>query len=586
MTTFRNFFLCAAAALAAVSSTGLAQAATETVDGVTWTYTVSGGKASVGGGRAVAMSTDGAITVPSLLGGCPVTSIGDWAFCGCSNLVSVTIPRTVTTIGTGAFQQCSSLASMTIPNSVTDIGEAAFEDCRSLASVTIPDSVTNIGASAFVECHRLASLTIPANVASIGGGAFVLCLGMKRIDVAAGNAHYASEGGILFTKAKDELVAYPCGKTGGYAIPAGVASIGIWAFCGCTNLASVTIPASVKSIGEMAFSYTALRTVYVSAGDTERVRGLFVSSQHDVSGIQFVEMDMPQTVWRFYSKAYKGHFFTISAAEKQNLIDTNPNWKFEGGAYRAYTNQATGTTALYRFYSKGYRGHFFTINAQEAEEVKKNRNWKYEGIAYYVYASAVAGTVPVHRFWSKGYKHHFYTTSETEKEDLVAHNPNWKYEGIAFYALPLEGAAAGAAKAAKGMEVAGIEKLEALGQLEGEEAGVATRAGRPRPGTGTIGSGVVVTTCDGTDGSAVADGDEGTGWSPEGVGAGWVALSLEEPVEVSGVELVGDGLPAEWHVLLSEDAETWGEEMPCEARYIWVSWPEGAPVVREVRWTP
>jgi len=73
MTTFRNFFLCAGAALAAVASTIPAQAATETVDGVTWTYTVSGGKASVGGGNsippAVPRSTAGAITSPSSLGG-------------------------------------------------------------------------------------------------------------------------------------------------------------------------------------------------------------------------------------------------------------------------------------------------------------------------------------------------------------------------------------------------------------------------------------------------------------------------------------------------------------------------------------
>jgi hypothetical protein len=61
-----------------------------------------------------------------------------------------------------------------------------------------------------------------------------------------------------------------------------------------------------------------------------------------------------------------------------------------------------------------------------------------------------------------------------------------------------------------------------------------------------------------------------------------VALSLEEPVEVGGVEVVGE-MPEGWRVLLSEDAEAWGEEMPCAARYVWVSWPEGAPVVREIR---
>jgi hypothetical protein len=98
----------------------------------------------------------------------------------------------------------------------------------------------------------------------------------------------------------------------------------------------------------------------------------------------------------------------------------------------------------------------------------------------------------------------------------------------------------------------------------------------------TAGNGVVVTTCDGADGSAVADGDEGTGWSPEAAGAGWLVLSFEEPMEVESVEVVGEGLPEGWRVLLSEDAEAWEEGLPCWIRYVWVAWPEGAPVVREV----
>ena len=70
---------------------------TETVNGITWTYTVSYGKASVGSGSstktAVPSSTSGAIMIPSTLGGIPVTSIGGAAFSGCSGLTSVTIQR-------------------------------------------------------------------------------------------------------------------------------------------------------------------------------------------------------------------------------------------------------------------------------------------------------------------------------------------------------------------------------------------------------------------------------------------------------------------------------------------------------------
>ena len=65
----------------------------------------------------------------------------------------------MTSIGSYAFRGCSSLSSVTIGNGVTSIGHEAFYGCTSLTSVTIPDSVTSIGWYAFYNCTSLTSVT-------------------------------------------------------------------------------------------------------------------------------------------------------------------------------------------------------------------------------------------------------------------------------------------------------------------------------------------------------------------------------------------------------------------------------------------
>ena len=103
----------------------------------------------------------------------PVTSIGGYAFWGCSGLTSVTIPNSVTSIGRYAFRDCSGLTSVTIPSSVTSIGSYAFEGCSGLASVTIPNSVTSIGSSAFYNCSGLTDVFCYAkNVPTTGASIF------------------------------------------------------------------------------------------------------------------------------------------------------------------------------------------------------------------------------------------------------------------------------------------------------------------------------------------------------------------------------------------------------------------------------
>ena len=130
------------------------------------------------------------------------------AFIGCTNLNSITIPKSVTSINGGAFWYCKNLYSITvaedneyftssdgilfnkdktelicypaqkssdkydIPDTVVKIADWAFAGCSQLKNINIPISMSSIGSCAFVDCEKLTSIVIPASVEEIGSNVF------------------------------------------------------------------------------------------------------------------------------------------------------------------------------------------------------------------------------------------------------------------------------------------------------------------------------------------------------------------------------------------------------------------------------
>jgi hypothetical protein len=107
------------------------------------------------------------VSIPAVIGGKPITSIGDNAFIS-KQLTSLVIPKGVTSIGYSAFSG-NALTSVVIPDGVTSIGPSAFAGSV-LTSVVIPDSVKSIGINAFLD-NPLTSITIGADV-SLGSDVF------------------------------------------------------------------------------------------------------------------------------------------------------------------------------------------------------------------------------------------------------------------------------------------------------------------------------------------------------------------------------------------------------------------------------
>ena len=193
-----------------------------------------------------------------------VTTIGNWAFEGCSSLISVTIPDSVTTIEYAAFHDCSSLTSVTIGDSVTTIGEWAFSGCSSLTSAIIPDSVTTIGDGAFYRCSSLTSIIIPDSVTTIGNWAFEGCSSLISVTIpdsvtSIGDGAFFGCTGELVVNCNIPDASYFDSSTfygsqfTSVTIGDSVTTIGSFAFSFCSSLTSVTIGDSVTTIRDGVF---------------------------------------------------------------------------------------------------------------------------------------------------------------------------------------------------------------------------------------------------------------------------------------------------------------------------------------------
>lgn len=77
-----------------------------------------------------------------------VTTIGDYAFYGCENVTSVTLPDTVTQIGKLAFYGCKNLRTLTVPDSVLVVEDYAFAKAG-LQSIVFRGSAPVLGAGIF-----------------------------------------------------------------------------------------------------------------------------------------------------------------------------------------------------------------------------------------------------------------------------------------------------------------------------------------------------------------------------------------------------------------------------------------------------
>lgn len=174
-----------------------------------------------------------------------VSTIGNYAFAGLSEVTEITLPNTVYEIGDYAFKNCAGLKSIEIPDSLElgIISEGMFYGCTSLETIKLPDNIREIENYAFANCKSLRSFIVPKDVTQISEGTFLNCESLSNIILG------------------DEIT-----------------SIGNSAFIGC-NLTEIQLPSGIESIGEDAFAGNKFTEIIIPSGVSKLGAGAFAGCE-------------------------------------------------------------------------------------------------------------------------------------------------------------------------------------------------------------------------------------------------------------------------------------------------------------------
>ena len=221
----------------------------------------------------------------------PLTTIGDDAFNGCTNLFNISFPNTVTKIGKRAFFDCKNIECVTLGAGLRNCDSLAFDNCINLHSLYISsimdwckisfesktanpayysqaliadkdkirqlniyDKVTSISKFAFCDNIYIDTVIVPSSVQSIGEDAFDNCTGIAKVEINNLTKWCSIEFG---NENANPLSIAKSLYSNGVAITDlsidKAESISAQAFISCSAIRTLTIGNATKKIGAEAF---------------------------------------------------------------------------------------------------------------------------------------------------------------------------------------------------------------------------------------------------------------------------------------------------------------------------------------------
>ncbi len=138
--------------------------------------------------------------------------------------------------------------------------------------------------------------------------------------------------------------------------------------------------------------------------------------------------------YRFFNTQTTAHFFTINPQERDQIIATLPQFRYEGQAFEVSAVAQPGLAPVYRFLNTATGVHLFTISEDEKAYILATLpKYRLEGVAYYASPVGGVGFKPMFRFYRPDKNFHFYTADYTERDNVISNLCSYRYEGTGYY---------------------------------------------------------------------------------------------------------------------------------------------------------
>ena len=224
------------------------------------------------------------VSVPAMIDGYIIESIGNNAFEKNMSLRGVVLPETVRAIGDRAFAGCVLLENVGFGHAES-IGSNAFEGCVSLREINLPGTMVSIGYEAFYKCANLQRAYLAEGLKTLAPYAFQNCdlLTMDLPDTVTSLAYRVFSNNTHLTRLKlskswSEVtqnsyhrgdIIDNCPMLKEIILPEGMTSLPADAFFDCTALVEIHLPSTLKRIGSSAFeNCISLKEIELPAGVT------------------------------------------------------------------------------------------------------------------------------------------------------------------------------------------------------------------------------------------------------------------------------------------------------------------------------